>query len=60
MTPIPDSWKGPFAPRDPLREPPPTWPSPTQSTPDRVESERAAVQRSFEEWGAQLRRQAGQ
>ena len=47
MTPIPDQWRGPFTPRDPLNEPRPNHPWPVEDTAQRVEGERDAFQRAF-------------
>ena len=47
MSPIPDQWRGPYAPRDPLNEPRPNHPWPTETTTQRVEQERDAFQRAL-------------
>jgi hypothetical protein len=59
MTPIPSEWQSQFTPRDLLRDPPPTWPPPSQSTADRVEGERNQLQAALARLGIDLQRRAG-
>ena len=58
MTPVPDQWRGPYTPRDPLNDPRPNAPWPAQTTPDRVEQERDAFQRALDAFGRSLEGQA--
>lgn len=58
MSPIPDQWRGPYAPRDPLNEPRPAHPWPTEDTAQRVEQERDAFQRALDAFGRSLEGQA--
>jgi len=67
MTPIPESWRGPFAPRDPLREqrprnpfpdPPENIDRPFEETSRRVEQERDRFQEALSRLGGRLRRRA--
>lgn len=58
---IPDAWRGPYSPRDPLTDPTPRNPfpdppqnidAPTEQTARRVERERGALQDALAQLGA--------